>query len=177
MVITLDLCVILLCLHKFFYTFRRQNYDPMNENQEKAYKVDFVLRHLWHKVSRLYNQKASDYGVSISVGFILLNVDKEGTPSTQLGPKMGMEPTSLSRTLKSMEESGLIYRKADALDKRKVLIYLTSEGLEKRKIAKQVILEFNDHVMSAVPQGKLKTFFEVAERLDSAIDKELNDNN
>ena len=147
----------------------------MANQEEKAYKVDFVLRHLWHKVSRLYNQKASEYGVSTSVGFILLNVDKEGTPSTQLGPKMGMEPTSLSRTLKSMEESGLIYRKAAEDDKRKVLIFLTDEGVEKRRIARQVILDFNEHVISAVPKGKLKTFFEVAERLDTAIDKELND--
>jgi DNA-binding MarR family transcriptional regulator len=147
----------------------------MANQKEKAYKVDFVLRHLWHKVSRLYNQKASEYGVSISVGFILLNVDKEGTPSTQLGPKMGMEPTSLSRTLKSMQESGLIYRKAAKDDKRKVLIFLTDEGVEKRRIARQVILDFNEHVISAVPKGKLKTFFEVAERLDKAIDKELND--
>lgn len=147
----------------------------MANQKEKAYKVDFVLRHLWHKVSRLYNQKASEYGVSTSVGFILLNVDKEGTPSTQLGPKMGMEPTSLSRTLKSMEESGLIYRKAAKDDKRKVLIFLTDEGVEKRRIARQVILDFNEHVISAVPKGKLKTFFEVAERLDTAIDKEFKD--
>jgi DNA-binding MarR family transcriptional regulator len=88
---------------------------------------------------------------------------------------MGMEPTSLSRTLKSMQESGLIYRKAAKDDKRKVLIFLTDEGVEKRRIARQVILDFNEHVISAVPKGKLKTFFEVAERLDKAIDKELND--
>ena len=90
----------------------------MEINKDKKYFVDFVLRHLWHKTSRLYNQKANEYGVSISVGFILLNVDKEGTPSTQLGPKMGMEPTSLSRTLKTMEENNLIYREADIEDNR-----------------------------------------------------------
>lgn len=145
----------------------------MAKKSDKNYMVDFVLRHLWHKTSRLYNQKANEYGVSISVGFILLNVDKEGTPSTQLGPKMGMEPTSLSRTLKTMEENGLIYRKTDEVDKRKVLIFLTPQGLEKRRIARQVVLDFNEHVMSRIPKGKLKVFFEVAERLDEAIDIEL----
>lgn len=145
-----------------------------SKNNKEPYLVDFVLRHLWHKVSRLYNQKANEYGVSISVGFILLNVDKDGTPSTQLGPKMGMEPTSLSRTLKTMEENGLIYRQADKNDKRKVLIFLSDEGVEKRKIAKEVVLSFNDRVMSSIPKGKLKTFFEVAEKLDESIDSELN---
>ena len=146
----------------------------MSEVTEKGYLVDFVLRHLWHKISRLYNQKANEYGITISIGFILLNIDKEGTPSTQLGPKMGMEPTSLSRTLKTMEDAGLIKRKADKNDKRRVLIFLTQEGIDKRRIAKHVILDFNERIMSTIPKGKLKAFFEVAERLDTAIDIEFN---
>lgn len=145
----------------------------MSKKEDKVYMVDFVIRHLWHKMSRMYNQKANDYGVSISVGFILLNIDKEGTPSTQLGPKMGMEPTSLSRTLKTMEDKGFIYRKVDAKDKRKVLIFLTEDGIDKRRIARQVVLNFNDRIISSIPKGKLKTFFEVAERLDISIDREL----
>lgn len=146
----------------------------MGEKIEKEYLIDFVVRHLWHKISRMYNQKANEYGLTVSIGFILLNVDKNGTPSTQLGPKMGMEPTSLSRTLKTMEDSGLIERRADAIDKRKVLIFLTQEGIDKRRIAKHVILGFNERLLSRIPKGKLKNFFEVAERIDAAIDLEIN---
>ena len=146
----------------------------MAEEKDKGYLVDFVMRHLWHKISRMYNQKANEYGLTISIGFILLNVDKEGTPSTQLGPKMGMEPTSLSRTLKTMEENGLIRREPDAKDKRKVLIFLTQEGIDKRRIAKHVVLDFNERLMANIPKGKLKTFFEVAERMDATLDIELN---
>ena len=39
------------------------------------------------------------------LALLYLSIDpKKGTPSTSLGPKMGMEATSLSRTLKSLEE-------------------------------------------------------------------------
>ncbi len=145
--------------------------------KKKEYFMDFAVRHLWHKISRMYNQKANEYGVTISIGFILLNIDREGTPSTQLGPKMGMESTSLSRTLKTMEENGLIYRKNDKDDKRKVLIFLTEEGVKKRKIAKEVVVGFNDKVNSTIPKSKLKTFYEVAERIDKTLDEELNTNN
>ncbi|MFT5777177.1 MAG: DNA-binding MarR family transcriptional regulator [Crocinitomicaceae bacterium] len=143
-------------------------------DNKKDYLVDFVIRHLWHKFSRMYNQKAFEYDLTSSSGFILLNVDKEGTPSTQLGPKMGMEPTSLSRTLKTMEEKGLIRRASDKYDKRKVLIFLTEEGIEKRKLAKEFILSFNESILENIPKGKLKTFFEVAEKLDTSVDFELN---
>ncbi len=145
----------------------------MEENKNE-YLIDFVIRHLWHKFSRMYNQKANEYGITISIGFILLNVDKEGTPSTQLGPKMGMEPTSLSRTLKTMEKKGLIYRQADERDKRKVLIFLTQEGIEGRRVARNVILNFNEEVMRKIPKHKLNVFFEVAKKIDLSLDAELN---
>lgn len=140
---------------------------------EKKYLVDFAIRHLWHKISRMYNQKANQHGMTMSIGFILLNIDKEGTPSTQLGPKMGMEPTSLSRTLKTMEEKGLIRRESGKVDKRKVLIFLTEEGLEKRTMTRDVVYDFNNSLMESIPKGKLKTFFEVAEKLDASVDLEL----
>jgi len=52
-------------------------------DKEKKYLVDFAIRHLWHKISRMYNQQANEHGLTMSIGFILLNIDKEGTPSTQ----------------------------------------------------------------------------------------------
>ena len=145
----------------------------MSKKKEKVYYMDFAIRHLWHKISRMYNQKASHYDLTMSIGFILLNIEKEGTPSTQLGPKMGMEPTSLSRTLKTMEEKLLIYRQSDVQDKRKVLLFLTEEGIKKRKIARDVVFGFNETMTANIPKGKLKIFYDVAERLDITLDAEL----
>ena len=149
----------------------------MSEKQAKKYMVDFVLRHLWHKISRLYNQKAAEQELTGSIGYILLNIEKDGTPSTQLGPKMGMEPTSLSRTIKTMEQKGLIRRVSDKLDKRKVLVFLTEDGLEKRRMARDVVMGFHKSIMNTIPKGKLAAFFEVAERLDTLLDEELNNLN
>lgn len=135
--------------------------------------VDFNLRHAWHKVSRMYNQKAKVHGLTMSIGFILLVVDKEGTPSTQLGPRMGMEPTSLSRTLKTMEKKGYIYREIDGEDRRKVLVFLTPEGLELRKEVRKVVLSFNQKVLNNIPEEKLAVFFEVMGVVDDYVEDEL----
>lgn len=136
--------------------------------------IDFNLRHAWHKISRMYNQKAKSHGLTMSIGFILLIVDKEGTPSTQLGPRMGMEPTSLSRTLKTMETKGFIYREIDAVDKRKVLIFLTEEGLNVRREVKEVVLDFNNKLIQSIPPQKLQNFYEVMEIISDTVDFELN---
>lgn len=135
--------------------------------------IDFNLRHAWHKVSRMYNQKAKVHGLTMSIGFILLVVDKEGTPSTQLGPRMGMEPTSLSRTLKTMEKKGYIYREIDEEDRRKVLVFLTNEGLELRKEVRKVVLDFNQNVLGGIPEEKLAVFFEVMGVVDDYVDEQL----
>lgn len=136
--------------------------------------IDFYVRHSWHKISRMYNQKAKEHGLTMSIGFILLIVDKEGTPSTQLGPRMGMEPTSLSRTLKTMESKGYIYRQVDKDDKRKVLIYLTSAGLDLRREVRKVVKEFNKNLIKKIPRKKLEVFFEVMKSVDDYVEGELN---
>ena len=135
--------------------------------------VDFVVRHAWHRLSRMYNQKAAEHDITMSIGFILMSIDKEGTPSTALGPRMGMEPTSLSRTLKTMEDRGFIVRKESSEDKRKVLIFLTPVGVEKRREVRNFVVGFNDELTRRVSEKKLEIFFDVFKAIDEVIEKEV----
>lgn len=136
----------------------------------KQKTIDYILRATWQSITRMYNEEAAKYGASMAVGFTLLNIDKEnGTPSTTLGPKMGIEATSLTRTLKSMEEKGLIVRKKNPNDGRSVLIYLTDLGKEKRKLSKSTVLEFNETIIKMIPDEKLQHFIEVSETINNLI--------
>lgn len=141
----------------------------------KDLTIDYALRATWQAVARMYNEEAKNFETTMAVGFTLLSIDpKTGTPSTALGPKMGMEATSLSRILKSMEEKGLIERKPNPNDGRGVLIHLTDFGLEKRVDSKNVVLRFNEVVRENVSDEKLKAFFEVTTTINKLIsDKEI----
>lgn len=132
--------------------------------------IDYILRATWQAVSRMYNEEASKYGATMATGFALLSIDKDkGTPSTALGPKMGMEPTSLTRTMKSMEDKGLIFRKKNPEDGRGVLIYLTDFGKEKRELSKNTVLKFNETVRQHISDEKLRHFMEVSEIINELI--------
>ncbi|MBP6550879.1 MAG: MarR family transcriptional regulator [Flavobacterium sp.] len=132
--------------------------------------IDYILRATWQAVARMYNEEASNYGATMATGFTLLSIDKDkGTPSTTLGPKMGMEATSLTRTLKSMEEKGLIIRKKNPFDGRGVLIYLTDFGKEKRELSKETVLKFNEAVRQNISAEKLEHFMEVSEIINELI--------
>lgn len=132
--------------------------------------IDYVLRTTWLAVNKMYGEEAAKFGTTMATGFALLSIDPEnGTPSTSLGPKMGMESTSLSRTLKTMEDKGLIVRKPNPEDGRGVLIYLTDFGIEKRNYSKQQVLIFNDVIKENVSSIQLEHFFEVTEIINSKI--------
>lgn len=136
----------------------------------KDITIDYALRATWQVVAKMYNEEAKEFDSTMAVGFTLLSIDpKTGTPSTALGPKMGMEATSLSRILKSIESKGLIKRKPNPKDGRGVLIHLTNYGLEKRKDSKDVVLRFNEVVKENVSEEKLKHFFEVMQTINSLI--------
>jgi DNA-binding MarR family transcriptional regulator len=136
----------------------------------KDVTIDYILRATWQAVARMYNEEAKEFDSTMAVGFTLLSIDpKTGTPSTALGPKMGMEATSLSRILKSMEEKGLIVRKPNPKDGRGVLIHLTDFGLEKRNLSKEKVLRFDEVVKENLSQEKLDHFFEVMKTINGLI--------
>lgn len=121
-------------------------------------------------VSKMYNEQASVKGSTMSTGFALISIDPEtGTPSTALGPKMGMEATSLSRTLKMMENKGLIERRKNPEDGRSVLIHLTDFGLEMRDFSKSVVKTFDQVVKSEIEPEKIETFLEVVYKINEIV--------
>lgn len=137
----------------------------------KKKTVDHVLRSTWQSVAKMYNEEAAKYSGTMAVGFALLSIDpKKGTPSTSLGPKMGMEATSLSRTLKSMEEKNLIIRKPHPIDGRSVLIHLTSLGKTHRASSKSAVMKFNEKVLSTVGNESLNNFHDVIEKINEIIE-------
>ncbi len=140
----------------------------------KEKSIDHQLRATWQAIAKMYNERASKHESTMAVAFVLLNIDCEnGTPSTALGPQMGMEATSLSRILKSMEEKGLIYRERNPDDGRSVLIKLTDFGKEKRKVSKESVIKFNEAVRSNISEEKINNFFEVTNTINKLINRKL----
>jgi DNA-binding MarR family transcriptional regulator len=120
----------------------------------------------------MYNEEASKFDGSMAIGFALLSIDKEeGTPSSYISNRMGMEATSLTRTLKTLEEKGLIIRKKNPDDGRGVLIYLTELGKEKRELSRNTVLKFNEVIRQNVSDEKLQNFIEVADVITELINE------
>ena len=139
---------------------------------KKEETVDYPIKSAWHAISRMYNQQAAEEGFTTAIGFVLININsKEGTPATKIAPLIGLETRSLTRMLKTMEEKGLIYKKADPVDKRSVRMFLTEEGKRKKEISVQSVMRFNEQVRAALTEEELADFFGVISKIQKVIDQ------
>ncbi|WMJ72251.1 MarR family transcriptional regulator [Cytophagaceae bacterium ABcell3] len=137
---------------------------------KKDQTVCFNIKACWHAISRMYNEQGQAKGLTTATGYVLLNINvKKGTPATKIAPMIGMEPRSLTRMLKNLEEEGLVYRESDEKDKRMVNVFLTEKGKEKREVARNVVKKFNNHLRKEIEPEKLEIFFEVMKKIDNII--------
>ena len=137
---------------------------------DKDKTIDHALRATWQAVAKFYNEQALKHDSTMAMAMALLYIDYEnGTPSTSLGPSMGMEATSLSRILNNMEDKGLIYREKNPEDGRSVFIKLTDFGKEKREISKNTVLQFNNKIKEKISKEKINHFFEVTDLINKLL--------
>ena len=132
--------------------------------------VEHQIRYTWRSIYKMHNEQAVKAGGTLAQAVVLLNLNpNKGTPSTSLGPKMGLESTSLGRTLKSMENSGLISRVPNEEDKRGVFILLTKKGKALRSISKKNGNKFNKIVLKKIGEENLSIFFDVLKSINGTI--------
>lgn len=132
--------------------------------------ADFHIKSAWHAISRMYNVYAAQYDMTMAIGYVLLNIDRKGTPATKIAPALGLEPRSLTRMLKSLEEKNWIRREIDGDDKRIVKVFLTEEGKKKRDLARRGVIEFNTMIQNAVPPEQLKACYETINSISKLVE-------
>ena len=131
------------------------------------------IRSSWIELSKFYNDQASKEGGTLSMAFVILTInEKYGTPVTKIAPRMNMEPNSLSRLLKSLEEKGLISKRKDLFDKRKVYICLTKSGLKLRDKASKKLFALEKIIKSKISNTELISFFNVLNHISDILESE-----
>ena len=142
--------------------------------KKHAETIDSKLKNGWQIVSRMYNAEAMKYGGSIAIGHFLLNIDsKEGSYASDIAPKLGMETTSLSRIIKTLEDGGLIIKQADTTDKRKVKLLLTEKGRENKELAKNIVRKFNILVEEKIGKERIDEFYKTIDEITQLAEQQL----
>ena len=131
------------------------------------------IRSSWIELFKFYNDQASKEGGTLSMAFVLLTInEKYGSPVTKIAPRMNMEPNSLSRILKSLEEKGYVLKRKNSEDKRKVYVSLTESGLKLRDMASGKLFALEKVIKAKVSNSDLRSFFTVLDTISDILDTE-----
>ncbi|MBM3918345.1 MAG: MarR family transcriptional regulator [Sphingomonadales bacterium] len=133
-----------------------------------------VARMAWMNISRMYNSEAQAYELSTSAAFLLLHLGEEGTQVGQLAGLLGMEASSMTRILRSIEKRGWVVRsRQNEQDRREVKLMLTPEGQAARQIARDYVRKFNRHVQDLVSEHDLQAFYRVSDAIQRVVQQTL----
>jgi DNA-binding MarR family transcriptional regulator len=89
-----------------------------------ASELRMVLGHLMRRLR-------AEHRFSLSQGAVLGRLDREGTRSIgDLAVAERVRPQSMTQTVSDLEADGLIARRADPADGRRMLVELTEQGLQ-----------------------------------------------
>jgi DNA-binding MarR family transcriptional regulator len=139
----------------------------MKKNVKHQETIDYFLKIVWQTVANRYNQLVTDFGITQSIGYLLINIDEnEGTTVSHAAALLGLKSTSLSRMLRQLEQMGLIYRELNEGDKRSVKIYLTQIGKEKRSLARGLVREFNNYLNSHISDNEKENLIKTLKKIN-----------
>jgi len=139
----------------------------MRSNVKHQETIDYFLKIVWQTVANRYNQLVTEFGITQSIGYLLINIDEqEGTTVSQAAALLGLKSTSLSRMLNQLEKTGLIYRESNQGDKRSVKIYLTALGKEKRQMARAVVKQFNNYLNEHIKEADKEYLVEMLKKIN-----------
>jgi len=87
-------------------------------------QMGFISRQAMMKM----NQKASNYGLDNNLFLLLIRiVENEGLSQSQLAEMVQIDKTTLSRSLRKLEDRGLIIKKTKAQNKKFKELYPSSQ--------------------------------------------------
>lgn len=99
--------------------------------------------------------------------FVLLFISQRGgkvIPS-DISNEMGISTARVAAALNSLEKKGLIIRRIDAEDRRRILIDLTDSGMEQVKNHYSMVLSMVKNMLQFLGEKDAKEFIRIMKRL------------
>jgi DNA-binding MarR family transcriptional regulator len=94
----------------------------------------------------------------------IIGIEGEIMPST-LGKYTGMEKSSLTRMVDDLEKKGIVFRKTDPEDRRKVLVSLTEKGLDCYNYLSQITTEMAEEILQFVDDKDVEDYLQSLETI------------
>lgn len=142
------------------------------DQMESPNQLRELIRELERKLGILQETQNACCSVTLAQCHALVEIGRAGRISlNELSDKLGIENSSMSRTVNKLVTSNLASRNIDPNDRRYVTISLTESGLEQfHKVEKDMNAYFQK-IYTAIPENKQNQVMDSIQILLDAITK------
>jgi MarR family transcriptional regulator for hemolysin len=99
----------------------------------------------------VFRKNNKDLPISLSQAVLLLSIPRDGIIMSELAIRVGVDNSTLTRLIHTMDENGLIQKKRNKNDRRSTLIYLSKIGEKNVKLIEKNIDQFTNKILQNIP--------------------------
>lgn len=126
----------------------------------------YSTRILHRAFDRLLQRHLAEHGIKNSHWYFLRILwQREGLTQRELSNETNLMESSTVIMLNQMEQSGLIRKKKDPDDKRKLRIFLTPKARRLEKRLLPIAIQLNEMAANGITRDELETFIRVAGKM------------
>lgn len=121
---------------------------------------------IYRKKNEKINEALEIFGISSSLSILLVNISRTpGLTQNQLKDFLNLDKTTISKSLKSLEEKQLIEKFIDTTDKRSFRIFPSTKGKKMSQDIKVILEENWKNELSTLSSEELKTFDNILDKI------------
>lgn len=117
-------------------------------------EVGELLTDLTLTLSALHRRCIANTGLTVPQSFVLTSVPDEGVDMSTLAMRLGLDNSTVTRLVGTLERNNFLERRRDEYDGRIVSVYLTEQGESAVELLESSEDKLGDIVLESIPRKK-----------------------
>ncbi len=126
-------------------------------------EVGELLTDLTLTLSALHRRCIANTGLTVPQSFVLTSVPDEGVDMSTLAMRLGLDNSTVTRLVTTLERNSFLERRRDEYDGRIVSVYLTEQGESAVELLESSEDKLGNIVLESIPEKKREQVKEVLE--------------
>ena len=137
---------------------------------ERLEPIGKVISYIYRYQRIFLDKELEPYGIgSGQFSFMMSLYLKDGVKQETFARMYKMDKATVARAIKKLEDTGYVYRKQDAKDKRAYNIILTEKGKDIEAKIKEIAIKWNDIVLAGFSEEEKRLNAALFERMEQNI--------
>ena len=137
---------------------------------EKLEPIGKVISYIYRYQRIFLNKELEPYGIgSGQFSFMMSLYLKDGVKQETLSRTYKLDKATVAKAIKKLEDTGYVYRKQDAEDKRAYNVFLTEKGKDIGAKMKEIAIKWDDIMIAGFSEEEKRLSAAFLERMEQNI--------